>query len=106
MVDLIGGELALCGLGRVRMERWGKALLVVHDPCPLPGSLDHFLRGLFQRIVEVAAEREVGCTIVQRHENIARLLIANSSAIRRAQVMLADGMGFVDVVARLQEMSP
>lgn len=105
VVDFVGGEIAISGLGGLRIERWGKALLLVLDPCPLPRTLDGFVLGLFEGIVEQVGERPVSCTVIDRADDLVRVLISNAGAARRAETMMTEGYVFTEIVARLQEGS-
>ena len=46
LVDQLGGELAVLGLGNLRAECWGDVLLFVFDPCSLPQRGDELLVGV------------------------------------------------------------
>lgn len=106
VVDLVGGELALLGIGNLRIERWGKALLFVLDPCPLDARADQFLAGLIEGAVYVAGGREVGAAVIDRGEELVRLLVGTKSTVALAETMRNDGMLFTEVVSRLQGERP
>src|SRR5262245_15801444 len=46
MVDHLGAELSLAGLGSLGLERWGHALVVVVDHCPLGARGDVLLEAI------------------------------------------------------------
>jgi hypothetical protein len=105
VVDLVGGELALLGIGNLRIERWGKALLFVLDPCPLDARADSFLAGLIEGAVYVAGGREVGAVVVDRGEDLVRLFVGTKATVTAAEAMRNEGALFTEVVSRLQEQA-
>jgi len=110
VADLLGGELALVGLGNLRVERWGDALLFVLDPCSLDRRADAFLEGIIEGAVTQAGTSPrarplatVHARVVDRDDGTIRVLIGNEQAARRATEMYRVGATFTDIVAALQE---
>ena len=103
VVELLGGELALLGLGNLRVERWGRALLFVLDPCPLDKRADGFLCGLFEGALTGVAGREVAVVVVDRTGAGVRLLVGSVGAMARAEALVNRGVFFTEVVTALHE---
>src|SRR5262249_41242078 len=59
MADHLGAELSLAGLGSLGLERWGRALVVVIDFCPLEGAGDRLLESALSEAVGPAPGRVV-----------------------------------------------
>lgn len=103
VVDLVGGELALLGLGSLRVERWGDAMLFVLDPCALDARADAFVEGLVEGIVEVGGARDAHAVVIDRADGTVRVLIGGPEAAERAKEMAAVGAPFTEIVTELQE---
>lgn len=102
LVDLIGGELALLGLGNLRTERWGAALLFVLEPCSLDARADALLSGIVEGAVAASGGRDLRAVVVDREERTVRLLICNEVAMKKAETLRKQGVGFTGIVSQLQ----
>ena len=102
-VDLIGGEFALLGLGNLRAERWGDALLFAIDPCALDERGDELVAGIVEGAVSIAAGRELAAAVIEREERTIRVLVCNESAKEKAEDLRVEGLPFTEIVYRLQE---
>jgi hypothetical protein len=96
----LAGELAIAGMGALRLERWGRALVMVVANAALANGAA--LAALLEGAIGAATGREVGCAVIAREEGAARVLVASKQAIERAVGWLADGVPWGDVLARLQ----
>lgn len=103
IVEHLGGELALLGLGSLRVERWGKAMLFVLDPCPFDARADDLLAGLFEAALSSAAGREVSAAVIERTGRSVRVLVGVERATERARFWASQGVRFAEIVARLHE---
>ena len=101
VVELLGGELATMGLGSLRVERWGQALLFVLDPCTLDERADKMLCGLVEGALESVAARPASAIVVDRADSSTRILVASATAVARAKQILAKGSSFVEVITEL-----
>lgn len=101
IVELLGGELATMGLGSLRVERWGQALLFVLDPCTLDERADEMLCGLVEGALESVAARPASAIVIDRADSSARILVASADAVSRAKLILARGSSFVEVITAL-----
>ena len=105
VVDLLGGELAILGLGNLRSERWGSALLFVLDPCPLDTRADGFLAGIIESAVASAGVRDLRAAVLDHEDRTVRMLICNEVAMKRAEALRAEGLPFTSIVSRLQGLT-
>jgi hypothetical protein len=107
VVSALAVEVAVSGWGALRLERWGKALVLVVDHAPdLPtGALASLLEGA----VEAAAAREVHAVALngeggnKKAGGVARVLLLGSKAAQRARLWIAEGASERDVLSRLHE---
>jgi hypothetical protein len=101
VVEHLGGELALMGLGSMTLERWGRALVVAVSGSPLRGEGDDILAG----VIEGALQRGFGRTAVVvplvRDDSLVRLLVVGTAAGERVRAWLGSGVGWGDALARL-----
>lgn len=105
LVEMLGGEVALLGLGNLRVERWGKALVFVLDPCGVDARADDLVLGLIEGALSTASERELGAAIVDRSGRSARILVGNPRAIAFALERSQQGVFFTDILRSLHAMS-
>jgi hypothetical protein len=103
VVDLVGGELALLGLGSLRVERWGDAMLFVLDPCSLDERADAFIEGIIEGIVEIGGGRQAQAALIDRTNETARVLVGRAAAVDRARELAKVGTPFTEIVTELQE---
>jgi hypothetical protein len=101
VVELLGGELATMGLGSLRVERWGQALLFVLDPCTLDERGDEMLCGLLEGALESVAARPASAIVIDRADSSVRVLVASEEAVARAKQILERGSSFVEVITAL-----
>jgi hypothetical protein len=102
IVNHLGGELALAGLGSLSIERWGHALVLVVDHSPLEGAGDKLLEAALAGALEEATGRGgVRALLIARDEARARFLIAGSAAIEKARGWIEQGMTWGEALARL-----
>lgn len=111
VVDHLGGEFALSGLGTLLLERWGKALVFALVGCPLEFRssaepnvdagvlLSSILEGALLRIFG----RELEVAPLQVDGNSRRFLVCNRTAAGELRTWLASGCSFGEVMARMNE---
>lgn len=110
IVELLGGELAVLGLGSLRIERWGTALLFVLDPYNLglddepdeKAPHDLLVCGIVEGALGSLTDREVHALVVDRTDGL-RVLVVNANAAARARQLLKTGVFFTDIVSMLHE---
>jgi hypothetical protein len=105
VVDHLGGELAILGLGALALERWGHALVLVVDHSPLEASGDVLFEAVLSGSLEAATGRPVRTLILGRDGARARFLVTGDSAVAKARAWLAQGMSWGEVIARLHGRS-
>ncbi|MBN2195728.1 MAG: hypothetical protein JW751_23105 [Polyangiaceae bacterium] len=105
VVEYLGGELALTGLGSLGLERWGRALVMTIAGSPLGAPGDW----LVARVVEGALQRLFGrdtrAVLLGRAGAMSRLLVVNPRTAVRVTQWLDEGAAWGEVLARLQEDS-
>ncbi len=105
VVEHLGGELALAGLGSLGLERWGRAAVLVVDQSPLGAGGDALLEGVLAAAVEVAAQRDGGVHAVRlgRDGVRARFLLSGRAGIDKVRAWLAEGIPWGEALVRLHQ---
>jgi hypothetical protein len=101
VVEHLGGELALGGLGSLGLERWGKALVMVVDQSPLGAAGDLVLEAALGAAVEAAAGRRVCAVLLGREGVRARFLLGGEAGVTKVRAWLAAGASWGDALVRL-----
>lgn len=101
VVEHLGGELALMGLGSLGFERWGRALVVTVVGSPLRGEGDEMLAGIIEGALQRAFGRSSNVIPIQRDDALVRLLVVSKGTAERVRGWLASGVSFGDALARL-----
>jgi len=97
-VTQLAGQAAILGVGSLSLERWGRALVVVLERCPLASAL---IAPLVAAAFETASGRQVWCLLLAHEQQTARVLVASKSAVARADQWLRSGVSWRDAVSRL-----
>lgn len=105
VIEHLGGELALTGLGSLSLERWGRAMLLVVDQSPLSGDAVSLLAGILEGALLCATGREVRCVALQNSSQQSRFLVAGGAAATKAAEWLHAGVSWGEVLARLHAPS-
>lgn len=105
MVDHLGAEVAIAGLGALGMERWGHALVVVIDHCPLGARGDRLLEAVIGGAISAATGRHARAVVLVREGVRARLLLTNPTAADRVKQWLEEGVAWGDALTRLHAPS-
>jgi hypothetical protein len=101
MVEHLGGELALMGLGSPGLERWGRALVITVVGSPLRAEGDELLAGIVEGALERAFGRSSTVVPLQRDDALVRLLVVSKNTAERVRGWLGSGVSFGDVLTRL-----
>jgi hypothetical protein len=101
VVEQLGGELALLGLGNLRAETWGAALIIVLDPCSLDGRGDELVEGIVEGALGVATDQELSALVVDRQAGVVRVVVGQGGTIAQVRPLVASGAVFTDVVRAL-----
>lgn len=102
LVESLGGEMSLAGLGSLSIERWGDALVVVLTECPLAASAPAVMGAYVEGALQALVERQVNAVLLESTENTFRLLLCGLGAAGKVKQWLADGRSFGDALASLQ----
>jgi hypothetical protein len=106
VVDHLGGELALAGLGSFAIERWGRALVLVVDQSPLGAEGDGLLAAVLESAVGEATGRSVRTGLLGRDAVRARFLVAAAAALQKVKGWLEEGSSWGDALAKLHAPAP
>lgn len=102
VLDHLGGELALLGLGSLGLERWGRALVLSIEGGPFGQQLDRLLSAVLEGALQRAFGRDCHATKLVRDDRIVRFLIGSQSSIARVNQWLGSGVSYGDALTRLQ----
>ena len=101
VVEHLGGEVALMGLGSLGFERWGRMLVVTVQGSPLRAEGDEILAGVVEGALQRAFGRTAAVVPIQRDDALVRLLVVSPTTAERVRAWLGSGTTFGDVLARL-----
>jgi hypothetical protein len=101
MVEELGGELALSGLGSLGIERWGRALVITVDGAPFGEAGRELVRSLVTSLLATAFERDVRLVKLAPEGSSDRFLVASAEASEDATRWLAEGQTLGQVLERL-----
>ena len=101
VVDHLGGELSLGGLGSLGLERWGRAMVLVVDHSPLGRAGDMLLEAVLEGAVASATARPARAVLLGREEVRARFLVTGATAVAKVRAWIDSGTSWAEVIARL-----
>jgi hypothetical protein len=101
VVEHLGGEIALMGLGSLGFERWGGALVATVHGSPFRAEGDELLAGVLEGALQRGFGRSASVVPIQRDDTLARLLVVSESGAERVRSWLASGVSFTEALARL-----
>ncbi len=101
VLEHLGGELALLGLGSLGFERWGQALVFVVQG-GLPEAADDFVAALFDGALLRLLGKSTRAVRVARGDGQVRYLMASVSAADRVAGWLSAGVPWGEALTRLQ----
>jgi hypothetical protein len=102
VVEHLGGDVALSGLGSLSVERWGRALVLRVTDSPLGGAGDELLASVFEGALQRALGRDAAVVPIERKDGSVRLLATSTGAAARVRGWLASGVGFAEALGRLE----
>jgi hypothetical protein len=103
VLEHLGGQLALLGLGSLGIERWGRALIVTFEHSPVSQEGDELLASVIEGALQRATSRDLRALSLGRDDRFVRLLVLNPGAVDRVRGLLADGISWSDVLAKLNQ---
>lgn len=101
IVDHLGGDLALLGLGSLELERWGKALVFVIEDSPFGAQGDPVLAAVLSGALQRAFGRNAGVIRIDRDDQRARFLVTSPGGAERVRAWLSEGTTWGDALTRL-----
>ncbi|HEY2410248.1 MAG TPA: hypothetical protein VGI10_29790 [Polyangiaceae bacterium] len=101
VVEHLGGELSLMGVGALGVERWGVALVVTFQHSPLGAAGENLLAGLIEGALQRAFARDVVAAPLARDADQLRFLVTSRRGADKVRDLLASGMAWGDVLTRL-----
>jgi hypothetical protein len=101
VVEHVGGELALMGLGSLGLERWGSALVLCFTHSPLGAAGDSLLGSVLEGMAQRAFGRDVVAAKLMRDAEHVRFLITGRAGADKALGWLSSGVAWGDVLTRL-----
>jgi len=101
VLEHLGGELALMGLGSLSLERWGPALVLSFSHSPLGGAGDLLLGSVLEGAMQRSFGRDTVAIKLTRDDQKVRFLMAGRAGAHKAGLWLAEGVPWGDVLSRL-----
>ena len=101
VLEHLGGELALMGLGSLGLERWGQALVLSFSHSPLGWAGDPLLGAVLEGAMQRSFGRDTVAIKLMRDDQKVRFLMAGRSGADKAGNWLAQGVPWGDVLSRL-----
>lgn len=106
VVEHLGGELAMTGLGSLGLERWGRALVLVIDQSPLGSAGDALLESVLTGALSAAAGEQPSVTMLEREGKRVRFLVTSRAGADKVRAWLDEGVSWGDALVRLHAPSP
>jgi hypothetical protein len=101
LVEHLGGDWALMGLGCLGIERWGRALVLTVEHSPLGSQGDDMLKSVLAGALQRALGRDVGITRLTREGSLVRFFVGSRPTAASVQSWLLEGSNWGDVLVRL-----
>ena len=103
MADQLGGEISLGGLGSCSLERWGQALVVRVESCPLGARSAELMSAYVESALSASVGRESNAVVVERGADAFRLLLCGKNAANRVKGWLGRGKSFGEAITALHQ---
>lgn len=101
VLDHLGGEWALAGLGSLGLERWGRALVLTVDGSPFGPRGDAVVAAALEGSLQRALGRQASVVVLERDDERARFAVLNRKAATQVSAWIHDGMSFGEALERL-----
>lgn len=101
LVEHLGGDLALMGMGTLALERWGQALVFVITDSPFGAAGDRLLAAVVEGALLRAFGRNTGVVRLERNDNRSRFFVTSPQGAERVRSRLASGTGWGDILVQL-----
>jgi hypothetical protein len=103
VVEHLGGELSLMGLGSLGLERWGHALVLSFTHSPLGWAGDFLLGSVLEGAMQRSFGRDVVAIKLVREADHVRFLIAGHAGAHKVNGWLSEGVPWGEVLSRLAD---
>ena len=110
LVDHLGGELALMGLGSLTVEFWGRAMVISVVDSPFvfgdgnrPDHGDVLLSSVLAGALLRITSRELAVVPLTRSDNAVRFVVCSPVAKEHIESWLSEGCHYGEALARLNE---
>jgi hypothetical protein len=101
VVDHLGGDFALLGIGSFGIERWGKALVVTLTDSPLGAEGDELCAAMIEGAMQRALGRDGRAVGLGRNDGVARFAVLGRDTAAAVRRWLSAGTTWTDALARL-----
>jgi len=105
VLEHLGGELALLGLGSLGLERWGRALVLTIDGGPFGQQLDRLLGAVLEGALQRTFGRDCHAAKLMRDDRQVRFLIASAAGASKVNEWLGSGVSYGEALTRLQNQA-
>lgn len=105
VVNHLGGDLALLGLGSLGLERWGRALVLVVNHSPFGPTGDALVAAVLQGALQRAFGRDTGVVALERDDRRARFLVTSPRGAERVRAWLDEGTSWAEALAKLDAVA-
>ncbi len=103
VVEHLGGELAITGLGSLGVERWGRALVLVIDQSPFGAGGDALLESVLAGAMDAAVGDRSSVVALAREGVRARFLVTGPAGASKVRAWLNEGISWGDALVRLHD---
>ena len=101
VVEHLGGDLALSGLGSLAIERWGRALVMTISDSPLGADGDELISAVLEGALQRGMGRDARVIKLERSDGSVRLLVTSPKTAEKVRGLLASGVAWGEMLARL-----
>jgi hypothetical protein len=101
LVEHLGGDLALSGLGSLTVEIWGKALVLAVMDSPLGKEGDLLLASVLEGALQRALARDTSLVELERSDGRVRFAVLSPRTADSVRKWLGQGISWGDALARL-----
>ncbi|HVU03107.1 MAG TPA: hypothetical protein VHE30_15205 [Polyangiaceae bacterium] len=101
VVEHLGGDLALVGLGSLGVEVWGRALVFTVTDSPLGKDGDRLLAAVLEGALQRALSRDSAVLPLERTDGKVRLVVVNPKTAPRVSEWISSGVAWGEALTRL-----
>ncbi len=101
VVEFLGGELALQGLGSLSVEQWGSALLFIVDDSPFGPDGSEFVAVVLEAALQRAFGREVALVGLGYDAERTRYVAVSPTTAVAVKTLLEKDVGWGDIITKL-----